>query len=321
MVHSEGKRLWLWLPVFSELTEREAPVPSVSFRGQIQQGISFMPGEDFKFVCPSSAHNINIAYTLYRNHFFHLTFDGVFLDKIRHASFAGGLENGFGCFCENCKAAYARQGVNADEIIERIKNNTADFIPYSYAHGLYCFKDKTADDFFRVKSDFITAAIREVSAKFRQSGLAVALDVFAPMLSYLVGQNLQTLCENTAFIKPMMYRITHAPAGMPFELKWLQTSFASQGVDFLKSLEQIWGTDDLCSADSMEAQLKSLPLNPSLMNPGIEVNIVPGVCDSTPEYVSSAVSRIESMGFDKIVLSWNLLAGTGNNLEALYINQ
>ena len=43
------------------------------------------------------------------------------------------------------------------------------------------------------------------------------MDTFAPYLAYFAGQDMKLLASMADFIKPMMYRITNAPAGMPFE--------------------------------------------------------------------------------------------------------
>ena len=66
---SEGKRAWLWLPVFSELPDLIPITVAKSYKGQAQKGVSAIPGEDFRFVCPSTAFNIDATYSLYQKYF------------------------------------------------------------------------------------------------------------------------------------------------------------------------------------------------------------------------------------------------------------
>ncbi|MDR0325869.1 MAG: hypothetical protein LBI19_07245 [Oscillospiraceae bacterium] len=279
--------------------------------GREQQGFEIMPGEDFQFACPTNAHNIEIAYTLYRRHFAHLPFDGVFLDKIRHASFAGGLENGLGCFCESCRDVYARQGVDADEIVQLIRNNPAAFLPADMRKCIYRFENEAVDRFYQAKANIITSAVAALTDRFLEHRLPVALDVFAPLLAYLVGQDLLALSVRAAFIKPMIYCITHAPAGLPFELKWLRDCFAPHDI-----LARMGGDiDTLCSKESVKAQLREL--KPDTLRPGFEINIVPDICESSPGYVASFAALLAESGFANAVLSWNLLGASGDNLKAL----
>ena len=335
LVHSEGKRVWLWLPVFSELPAVEAADPAISYLGRPQQGVQIFEGEDFRFACPSSAHNRGIAFKLYEKHFSHLPFDGVFLDKIRHASFAGGLENGFGCFCGECKAAYARHGVDAVAIAAMIKEifdggsgggdfdsvigggANAAFIPASMDNGVYHYENMAIDKFYQAKTKIITEAVANLSGRFRAIGMDVALDVFAPLLSYFVGQDIRALANHASFIKPMVYRITKAPAGLPFELSWLNQCICPGSHTAASLLERIWDCVDLCSEKCMEAQIGALSLSLDKLRPGFEINIVPGICESSPAYVASTKGLLERLGHTNAVLCWNMLAGTGNNLAAL----
>lgn len=67
------------------------------------------------------------------------------------------------------------------------------------------------------KAEDIAGALKPVTRYFRQRGMKVGMDTFAPYLAYFAGQDMKLLASMADFIKPMMYRITNAPAGMPFE--------------------------------------------------------------------------------------------------------
>ncbi len=321
IVHSAGKRCWFWLPVFSELPDNAAPEYSVRIGGELQQGLSIIPGENFRFVCPSSQHNLNIAYEVYVKHFADMPFDGVFLDKIRHGSFAGGLTEGFGCFCESCRETYAKRGVNLDEISEMIRHNPAAFLPDSLndaAPGVkkYGFADATVMNFYSAKAGIITDAVAQLSDKFTKLGLQTALDVFVPMFAFLVGQDIPTLSKYASFTKPMCYRITHAPAGIPYELSGLRESFLPYGVDAEALLKKLWHTEDVCSLSCLEGQLNEH--TSCAIRPGFEINFVQGICESSAAYVRETAELLKRSSIENAALCWNLLsAGTDANLQAL----
>jgi hypothetical protein len=315
-VHKAGKRMWLWLPVFSDFLDLLNPDPAISFRGTPQKGLSTMHGDYFRFVCPTSVHNINLAYDLYARYFAHLPFDGVMLDKIRHASFSGGIENGFGCFCDRCRSTYEGLGVDIKQIVNKIKFSLPSFIPVGVEDCVYQYEDPLVNDFYRAKAEIITNGILKITDTFIEDGLDVGLDTFSPIMAYLVGQDLHTLSKHVSFIKPMNYRITQAPAGMPFELTALAVSFLFCG-DVLAALKRAWRVDNLFSEDSIRAQMASFRSNNNVMRPGFEVNIVPGSCDNTAEYVLSNAELYQALGFENCILSWNLLADIGDLLDAL----
>jgi hypothetical protein len=316
-VHSHNKKCWLWLPVFSDLPDLFQPEDAIGCDGKAQRSPADISG--FRFACPSSPRNINIAYEMYMRDFSGLPFDGVFLDRIRHASFASGLADSFGCFCDSCKAAYAERGVDLDEISGLIHSNPAAMLPGSIENpaGVYGFENEAVGKFYKAKADIIEAAVIRLVKLFTEKGLEVALDVFAPTLAYLVGQNLPALAAHVTFIKPMFYRITDAPAGLPYELKWLKRSYLVHGKDTDGLLKHLWGTDDLLSDEIMEAQLKALA---GKLRPGFEINCVPGICESDGDYVRGTAALISRSGADNAVLSWNLLSASGGNLEALSQN-
>jgi hypothetical protein len=307
IAHSVNKKCWLWLPVFADLPDWLQPEPSIGCDGRPQTGPSDIGHNGFRFACPSSPRNTVMAYEMYLRDFTGLPFDGVFLDRVRHSAFSGGLNNAYGCFCERCKAAYAAYNVDLNEITAIITKEPHRMLPGGLKNetGIYSFNDEAVDSFYTAKAAIITGAVLKLAAMFKAKGLNVAFDVFAPTLAYLVGQDLPALAKHSAFIKPMFYRVTDAPAGLPYEYKWLNRGAL---------LKQIWGTTDLLSASFTERQLKSLPGN---TRPGFEINVVPGICESNGDYVRESAALIERSGFGNAVLSWNLLTASGENLHAL----
>lgn len=89
-------------------------------------------------------------------------------------------------------------------------------------NGALVLKDPLAQRFIEVKEQIIADSVCEIAEYFRCRGLIVGLDLFAPVVSRLVGQNYALITRNADFIKPMLYRRTEAPAGVGYELSLLK---------------------------------------------------------------------------------------------------
>jgi len=317
MLKELGKRVWLWLPMFSELPDSLKHQLSLTIDGQIQKGVEVIKGEEFQFVCPSNNANIQNPVKIYREHFSHLPFDGVFLDKIRHNSFCAGLESGLGCYCPSCKNRFESEGIDIDAFISGVNQDSGILLPSSYEHGRYSFSNFLVDSVYKCKSKMITEAVHSVSSEFRSMGLSVSLDVFAPLLAYFVGQDIYALSEGQSFVKPMMYRITNAPAGIPFELQSMQKAFLARGCDPLPVLRELWGTDDLLGEDCTMKQIDSVMHTGCAIYPGFEINNMPGICDNSSAYVWQSRELYDKLSMTGIVLSWNLLCAPEENIRAL----
>ncbi|NLG92514.1 MAG: hypothetical protein GX485_02955, partial [Clostridiales bacterium] len=141
-LHRRGKRGYLWLPVFSEVSGAAEGVPAVDYNGNPHAAAEVIPGEDFTFVCPSHPVNIENVKKIYRERFGGLEFDGVFLDKIRFSSFGNGFSPAMGCFCERCRQRFREAGIDASELKERMARKEKSFLlPYKAENGRYFFAD------------------------------------------------------------------------------------------------------------------------------------------------------------------------------------
>lgn len=311
-----GLRAWLWLPVFSEVPPHENPAPAISYQGAPQGGVTAIPGEDFRFICPSSQANQAIAARTYSRNFSDLPWHGVFLDKVRHASFAGGFADGFGCFCDACQREYSLLNVNAKAIAQLIATQPSAMLPTGLEEAGYTFANPDVTRFYQAKMAIITRAVRRIATTFRAEGLAVGLDVFTPSLAPMVGQDLRALGEIADFLKPMLYCITQAPAGIPFEAAAYQRSFAEEGhLDASAALASLWrGAWD---GQTMDYRRELAQIQDHTVHPGFEINVMPGICQSRPKYVTETARALARAGLSQAVLSWNLLLNTGGNLRAL----
>jgi hypothetical protein len=145
--------------------------------------------------------------------------------------------------------------------------------------------------------------------------------VFAPFISTFVGQNLTTLSTLCDFLKPMMYRATHAPAGMPFETDALLRETAGDNADkkqrfynFLGlpgSLQENYGKPfDLAFT---VRDLESLAaVSACSVYAGFEINRKEKVADVFPAYIEETMKAYaQCRGF---VLSWDLMDAPEENI-------
>ena len=314
----KGIPLYLWLPVFSETSILENCAPLMTVDGESLRGQRTDGAEAFDFCCPASQRNIENAYSIFRRHFMDIGFDGIFLDKIRYPSPANVPWGWRVCFCPSCLRQHQRQGLSPDEIrlaAERLHNATAPFTTLAYENGAYRFADLAWERFFKAKADVVTTSVKTLSSRFRAEGYRVGLDVFAPFLSPFVGQDIAALSRCCDWIKPMMYRKTHAPAGLPFEINALcqtacpdpvQSWFSAMTGGEHKVPDSAFLRRDLEYAGSRSA----CPIFP-----GLEVNRIPKIADITPTDVWQGAEMLPK-DTSGVVLSWNLLCAPEDNVKA-----
>ena len=96
-LRGSGIRMFLWLPVFSEVSGIAEPDEALDLFGRKIITPIRQEGEDFVFGCCSSRRNLQIAEGIYEKYFSGCGFDGVFLDKIRTQSFVSGVPGVLSC--------------------------------------------------------------------------------------------------------------------------------------------------------------------------------------------------------------------------------
>ena len=292
-------RSHLWLPVLSEVRDASAAEPLIAYNGQSVSSIELCEGEHFDFVCPSSPANREAAIRAYEALAEGCEPDGVFIDRIRYPSVANAPSALYGCRCKRCLV-----GVPAHVSI---------VAPLSRHGGRYCFGDTPFDALMAAKRATITQAVCELTKAFHQKGLLVGLDVFAPALADYVGQDVETLARTVDFIKPMMYRRTFAPAGIPFEFDAIAECCGTQTAD---AIMHVWGgalTDDRVTLRQL-TELQSICGN---VASGVDANPIAPICTSDAAYVRQSIAQAKEAGCSRVVLSWNLMRMQDELLRAI----
>ena len=220
-LHRRGAELWLWFPVFSEHTLREGLRRQT---GLLTGAPVFDGDETFDFCCPSQAGLAQRLLEKYDRDFAGCAFDGMFLDRIRYPSLTVGAEALFGCACGECRDWLAENGLPRqvqDDLAQRIAARMSDedcIDPLGllqYCAGQYIFADPALETLLRLKCQRIESVVRVLCGGFRSRGMKVAMDLFAPFLAPLVGQDYRRLGAMADFIKPMLYRHTYHMRMLP----------------------------------------------------------------------------------------------------------
>ena len=298
-LHGAGIRMILWLPVFSEAGEELRPDRATDIFGQPVAAPDGQPDDAFHFVCPSSAHNAQIVKDAYERYFSDCGFDGVFLDRVRGQSFAAGISGVLSCACANCRKAFQQKGVDIREVRQLYEEQGDAFFDVASwpMNGEFTLERPQAQRFFEAREEIIADAVTDIIRSFKSKGLIVGLDLFAPVVSRIVGQNYSLLAGKADFIKPMLYRRTEAPAGIGYEYALLRRHApGARGIPAL-SMDRAF----------LDSQLRAVADLPCEIYPGVEINYDEELVRTDPAYIRESLAAIREHGIEGAALCWNVM--------------
>ncbi|MCL1812112.1 MAG: hypothetical protein FWG29_01170 [Treponema sp.] len=318
---------YLWFPVFSENSALMKLGPLIDYKGEHTRSRGEHWDEDFIFCCPNNEQNTEKILDKFKQQYSSIPFTGIFLDRIRYSSFANGqgfgygFRNVFACFCPYCLEYYEKENFNVDQLKEAISFQTSPplgITGYS-GNGNYTFEDSIISDFFRLKAGIIYRSLSRICRFFKEKGLGVGFDVFAPFLSPFVGQDLVSLSGLCDFIKPMMYRATSAPAGIPFELEALLRETSANTINRknyydLMNINPARKPFDLVFSVNELQNLSASSACP--VHAGIEINRKKNLADAHPDYIEETIKVFADTGIRGFALSWNLLDTPEENITS-----
>ena len=320
---------YLWIPVFSEVGLLKESKLLVDYNSNEIESYALCDDENFEFYCPNNDINIKNLISIFDERFKDIGFDGVFLDKIRYGSFSNKLSGVFSCFCNECTKKYLDNDIDINELkteMIKISNGEESYqsIPFnltSYEDGKYKFENEIWEKFFEIKSDSVYNSLVKIVDYFRGLDIKVGIDTFSPFISYFAGQDLEKLQKICDFIKPMMYRITKAPAGLPFESDNLvnETIKVNKENANLKYLELIGANKYDKNKYPIDFVLKELEYINNKLNcsvyAGIEINRKDDIAPVYPEYIKENLIELEKSNISGYVLSWDLLSAPKENID------
>ena len=308
-LHQSGIGMLLWLPVLAEVGEIAEQDEALDLFGRKVPAPAGDEGAGFRFGCFSSRRNIQIVKDVFEKHFSDCGFDGVFLDRVRSQSFASGISGVLSCGCERCRKAFLERGVDLAAVRKLYEEKgDAFFDTDSFPmNGEFRLKETLARRFFKAKEAIIADAVDEIIRYFKDKGMTVGLDLFAPAVSRFVGQNYALLTKNADFIKPMLYRRTEAPAGIGYEYSLMK-----------KCLPDAKGWDPL-PADRvlLETQLEAIRDVPCGRYPGIEINYDEQLVRTDEAYITESIAAIRDCGYEGAALCWDVMRAPQRYLRAI----
>ena len=321
----KNTNMLLWYPVFSELGYFRKLHPVIDFQGNESTSYQLNKGESFEFYCPTNRENLENIKSIYQENFGDIDIDGVFLDKIRYPSFANGLKALFSCFCPHCLEAMRQFGIDTEELIKKISEITEESQEFELKSKinisqntdfLYQFKDAIWKKFFDFKKYTIYHGVKNIYDFFKERKMIVGLDVFTHSLGYFVGQDMSLLSNCGDFIKPMYYRKTWAPAGLPLEMDIFNKIFTLDD----NCIKTRCGEDKTYPAALILEELKIVnKLNKKTeIYPGFEVNRNDIISPIYPHYVNESLQLMMDSNMKGTVLSWDLNNAPEDNLQAVY---
>lgn len=330
LVHSYGTELYIWLPVFSETGLLKDTHLLLDDNNQQVKSFALKDGENFEFYCPNQEMNLDSFINIYEEYFDSVGFDGVFLDKIRYGAFSNGLSGVFNCFCPKCVEKYQFYGIDIHTLhneMDKVRNgvdgyDTQPLKITSYSHGQYQFQHPIWKAFFQYKKDSITDSLRQITQYLRNKNVKIGLDVLSPYIAYFTGQNFTSLKDMCDFMKPMMYRTTVAPAGLPFEydcfLKETLSNYNHLSRKHMNSILHIKGeTYPEFELPFVKEELAYLTDMDIPVHCGIEINRIEKVAPVTPKYIKEYLEVLEETAIEGYVLSWNLLSAPEENINEI----
>ena len=308
-LRGSGIKMLLWLPVFSEISGITEPEEALDIFGKPIKTPIQQEGEDFVFGCPSSHRNIQIVLETYEKFFSGCGFDGVFLDKIRSQSFVSGVSGVLSCGCRRCRKAFLDRGVDIGEVGKLYQTRGDSFFDMvSYPmNGAFELKNALAQRFFEAKEEIIAKAVSEVAKFFKDKGMIVGLDLFAPVVSRFVGQNYALITRHADFIKPMLYRKTEAPAGIGYEYALFEKHAPNAGGRVSLSMDESF----------LRTQLESINRVSCGKYPGIEINYRDDIARTNADYITESLTALRNCQFEGAALCWNVMLAPEAHIEAI----
>ena len=310
-LRQRGIDVYLWLPVFSGL---DGFAPLIGTDGTpVVHSYKAEKGERFDFGCPVNPDNIEHIKNSFEANFGNRGYDGIFLDKIRFPSFISGTGPVFSCFCPYCSPIHKITG----GFDLSSGDNPLSLSAYKDLH--YQIDDERLAALFAYKSDVVTSAILQLIEYFREKEYKIGLDLFAPYLSFFVGQDYKKLAPHADFIKPMFYRKTNAPAGLPFELDMYAAAFGGNQ-DMVEKrkhcLLKILNTNEVDS-DFINREISDINnvRGKCKHYAGIEINYNERIAQITAEYIEENITQLKNI--DGFALSWDLCSTPDENIDAV----
>ena len=297
--------------------------------------------ETFRFACPNNPAARQKAIGRLRELLARYAFAGVFLDKIRFPSPANGVDEMLSCFCDHCRDAAERVGLDLDTVVKALADRAIDpggslgetrgDEPSPWLVALLA-GSSVLSRFFRFRADSVARLVGELAEEAQRMGRKVSLDLFSPCLAGLVGQDYARLKRHCDWAKPMTYRLAQGPAGLRLEIPALIEGVASCFGLYEERIVEWSARHAAFDSDMLlETRQSAVPiafiqaeidaavraLAPVPVYFGLELIRQPGVIDVDPAHVADMVKAGRAANAAGLVISWDLMHAPIDCVRAL----
>ncbi|HEY8447841.1 MAG TPA: hypothetical protein VIL01_12115 [Thermomicrobiales bacterium] len=326
-----GARFYRWQLVLAGHADFDPPAEwrAVGLDGEAAPAFRGM--REFTFLCPHQPEARRQALAAVADVARRDVYDGVMLDRIRFPSPCQEPERSFACFCDACRDAFASAGLDQGEVRAAVRRlfGSAEG-SRRWLEALLSGTNSSGDTDVALLNAFldgrqaaVTALVREAVQQVRAAGKAVALDVFSPVVTRAVGQDLRALASGAGLTKLMVYGGTVAPAGLPFEIlglaDWLVEHQGIPEATAMGWLREATGLPlpdrratlrhDGLSPEALAAEVaRAHALGLSEIDVGIDLVHLDGVTCAgwTDARLREALVAFRDAGVSGLVLSWDL---------------
>lgn len=285
---------------------------------------------EFTFVCPNHPEvREGITHRL-ENLLKGGIYDGFFLDRVRFPSPASHPVEDLGCFCEHCRAAAVKTGLELERvrrtILELGATPTGCLALVSVLLGGEApeLDPETTDllyAFLAFRSRSVTEFVSLLYGPLKAAGMEIGLDCFSPGLTRMVGQDLGALSACADWIKVMSYAHTLGPAGLPYELLGFFDYLSGNNHLDQSMILQIMGKalrlklpdqrEDLekegISSSALEAELtRGVQACAIPVLAGFELVQIEGVAELNESNILADLAAVRHAGIAGISISWDL---------------
>jgi hypothetical protein len=346
--HRPTKEVFLWYNLLSDIPDMVESDLVVDWHGQRSRGWggwaekATAVAETFRFACPNNPAVRTKTLDRLRELLSRYPFDGIFLDKMRFPSPANGLDEVVSCFCNHCHCTASAVGLDLGGVARIFERRLADIGPArslgEQAEGwnwlpILAGTNSLLSRFLRFRSDSIERLVAEARTEASRLGRKLALDLFAPSLAPLVGQDYSRLAKHCDWAKPMIYRIARGPAGLRLEIPalvegiarmlerseasivdWVSRHLPGFEQDTLRLIRESAVPMPLIALE-IAAAARFLHPTPALL--GLEVVCQPGVVETTPDHVIDMVRAGHTANMAGVIISWDLLHAPMDGIRAL----
>jgi hypothetical protein len=273
-------------------------------------------GTEFTFACPNRARAPVLA---------HLDavaaegpWAGLMLDRMRFPSPAADPATHLGCFCDDCHAAAADEGLDLAALRADL---VAQLATPAGRRALVVDLLAGGSPLLAFRARAITRLVAEAADLLRARSLKLGLDGFSPCIAPMVGQDLAALGRLADWVKVMTYGHALGPAGMPFELSaladWLVITGSSEEAAATHLLADTSGLslpattaalrrDGIPPAGLALEARRARAATPATVLAGIELVDVPGLCELSDPQIRTDLAAFRASGVDGLALSWEL---------------